>query len=170
MIPSVNAIAGSFVVIALAGMAARAQSTSGHAMSEAQVHDVAKQMLAAYRNWGPGLNTEGVTLTVTGAPRGGGALAYRLHADGLPRNHVYNLLQWPVTQLSLSVALPGVTFDESGLAICAGQPGTCGDPAKPNDPSDVVVLPAKGEPFRFGVVAEDDEKLRAFVKIVPVPN
>jgi hypothetical protein len=63
--------------------------------------------------------------------------------------------------------MDGVTFDSSGVAICAETPNTCiGN--KADDPIDLLSQPAAGEPLRFGVVS-DDGNIKVFAKIVPVP-
>lgn len=78
-------------------------------------------------------------------------------------------MEWPVTQPGPSESLKGVTLDDTGMAICAGTPGTCGTPDKPNDPIDLILTPIPGEPTRLGLVSAD-QKDRVFLKIVPVPN
>jgi hypothetical protein len=81
----------------------------------------------------------------------------------------YALVQWPVTQKSPSDGLQGVTLDDSGMAICAGRPGTCGSPDKPNDPIDITMTAIPGEPKRMALISPD-QKEKAFLTIVPVPN
>jgi hypothetical protein len=163
---------GAFAALAVAsaeGVATGQAAPDAGAISEAQVRELAAGMVKAHRGWGPGLNAPGAALTLEETSHEGGVVVYTLYASGLPRDRIYTLIQWPVTSLKPVVALSGVTFDRLGRAICAGKPDTCGDPAKPDDPIDLTSSPAKGEPFRFEVVAEDDETLRAFVKIVPLP-
>ncbi len=91
-----------------------------------------------------------------------------MYATGLPKDGVYTLLTWPVTQRGPSESLRGITFDESGLAVCAGTPGTCGSPDKPNDPIDVVLKPVPGEPSRLALISAD-QSIKVFAKIVPIP-
>lgn len=150
----------------------RGQSTNKSigTLSEPQVKELATAMVKAHNAWGVKLNSAGAVLTLAETVRDQGRISYRLYAKGLPLDHIYSLLQWPVTQKEPSVALTGVTFDKSGMAICAGKSGMCGDPAKPDDPIDLQTFPVKGEPLRFAIVAQDDPQLRALVKIVPVPN
>lgn len=150
----------------------RGQSTnkSTGTLSEAQVKEIATAIVKAHNAWGVKLNSAGAVLTLAETARDQGRITYRLYAKGLDLGYIYSLVQWPVTQKEPSVALTGVTFDKSGMAICAGKPGMCGDPAKPDDPIDLQTFPVKGEPLRFAMVAQDDPQLRALVKIVPVPN
>jgi hypothetical protein len=92
----------------------------------------------------------------------------RLIADGVPKDAVYSLVMWPVTQKGPSEVLKGVTLDSSGLAVCAGKPGTCGMSDKPNDPIDLTVQPVPGEPVRLGLVSADGAT-KVFAKVVPNP-
>ncbi len=131
---------------------------------------LASKMVQTYLQWGPKANSPGAILTLKEISSDGGKFGYRLFANGLPPSHMYTLVQWPVTSLNPVPSLQGVTFNPAGLALCAGQPGTCGDPAKPNDPIDLIVAATTGEPFRFAVLAQDDPKIHAFVKVVPLPN
>ena len=62
----------------------------------------------------------------------------------------------------------GVTLNSSGLAICAGRPGTCGTADNPDDPIDVIVQPIPGEPVRLGLISADGTT-KVFAKIVPNP-
>jgi hypothetical protein len=80
----------------------------------------------------------------------------------------YALVAWPVTQRGPSQVLSGVTLDASGLAICAGAPGTCGSADRPNDPIDLPIQPVAGEPVRLGLVSKDGAT-KVFAKTVPVP-
>jgi hypothetical protein len=91
-----------------------------------------------------------------------------MYATGLPREGTYTLLTWPVTQRGPSELLRGITFDESDLAVCAGTPGTCGSPDRPNDPIDVVLKPVSGEPSRLALISAD-QSIKIFAKIVPIP-
>jgi len=91
-----------------------------------------------------------------------------MYATGLPKQGTYTLVSWPVTQRGPGESLRGVTFDELGLAVCAGTPGTCGSADKPNDPIDLALRPVAGEPARFGLVSMDGS-IKVFAKIVPLP-
>ena len=129
----------------------------------------AQELIKAHAGWGPDLNTAGATLTLKEVSRKDGNVSYRLYAEGLPREKTYTLFQWPVTLQKPVAALQGMTFDEAGVAICAGKPGTCGSPEMPNDPIDFTFHPVDGEPIRIAVAASDDQKLRAYLRIVPSP-
>ena len=138
-------------------------------LSGAQADDpTPDNLVRLHEAWGPRASTPGASLVIQESERAGTTIKYRLIADGLPKEGVYSILSWPVTQKGPSQALGGVTLDGSGLAVCAGKPGTCGTPDKPNDPIDTVFQPIPGEPVRLGLVSADDAT-RVFVKLVPIP-
>jgi len=118
--------------------------------------------------WGVRASSPSTTLAIVEQSHTGSEFRYRLQATGVPADVVFTLIAWPVTQRQPSEVLRGVTFNETGLAVCAGRPGTCGDPAKPNDPIDLPFRAVPGEPVRLGVVSQDGA-LKAFAKIVPLP-
>ena len=95
------------------------------------------------------------------------AVTYRLFGTGFPRDQVYEILETSF-DLKPRVTLDGVTLDDSGQAVCAGRDDTCGDPKKPNDPIDLVMPAAKGEPKRISLVSEDGRVLAA-TYVVPFP-
>jgi len=81
---------------------------------------------------------------------------YRIYVKGAPPGALFQWIQWPVNQDEPSSPLAGITAGSDGLLICAGQkPEQCGDPAKPNDPIDFIVMPRRGEPTRVAFVAGD---------------
>ena len=122
------------------------------------------------KNWGSKMNSPGAEIILKETRRErtpqGTAVYYRLSASGLATHEVYTLFS---TTLALNnvPALEGITFDRSGLAVCAGTQGTCtGD--KPNDPIDLAIFAAKGEPKRFAVMSADKVS-KAFTYVVPFP-
>ncbi len=134
------------------------------------VQDLASRIANNHRTWGPALSTPNVSLSLKEIARSGRTITYQLYASGLPHDKRYLLLSWPVTQGQPGVVLQGVTLDDKGLAVCAGKPDTCGSPDKLNDPIDLKLNPAKGEPFRVALICADDRNLKAFAKVVPLPN
>jgi hypothetical protein len=126
-------------------------------------------LIDAHRRWGPGENSPGANLSLKELSRERGKVVYAMYSTGLPRDRVYDSVEWPVTLDAPRVNLPGVTFDSSGRAVCAGRPGTCGTPTTPDDPIDLTFFPVKGEPYRLAVVDHDDPSIRAFIKVVPTP-
>lgn len=145
------------------------QSAAQSAADSGNAQATAETMIRMHNGWGERMNSSGAVLKLLETGRANGRIVYRLHAEGLPVDHIYSLIQWPVTQRQPVVALQGVTIDNSGTAVCAGRQGTCGDAAKPDDPIDLQTAPVRGEPLRFALVAQDDPKLRAAIKVVPIP-
>lgn len=109
-----------------------------------------------------------MTLAIVEQSHTGAQFRYRLQAKGIPADSVVTLVSWAVTQRGPVEALRGVTFDDMGWAVCAGKPGTCGDPAKPDDPIEIPFRAVTGEPIRLGVVSPAGG-LKAFAKVVPLP-
>ena len=144
-------------------------ATSALPSTRQQILEAANAVVEAHMGWGPELNSPGAALTIRELSREGGTVSFGLRATGVPREKVYVLFQWPVTQAKPVPALRGVTFDENGVAVCAGRPGACGKPGKPDDPIELTAVPALGEPFRFAIAAEDDPDIKAYAKAVPLP-
>jgi hypothetical protein len=95
-------------------------------------------------------------------------VTYSLYATGLPSDTTYTLIQVQLDG-SMTTVTEGVTLNAKGQAICAGREGTCrGD--GPNDPIDLVIYAGKGEPKRFGLISNDEERVKGFVALVPFPN
>src|SRR5271157_625629 len=67
--------------------------------------------------WGPKASTPNASLVIKESARSGPVISLRLVAAGVPKDSVYSLLTWPVTQRGPSEVLKGVTLDASGLAI-----------------------------------------------------
>jgi hypothetical protein len=159
--PTLNILAA--VLLMLPASPHRPQDDTSVASRVARLANVQK-------NWGPKMNTPGAAITLKETHRertqSGTAVYYRLFGSGLENDAVYTLFS---TSLGLATApaLEGVTFDPSGLAVCAGKPGTCTSD-RPNDPIDLAVFAAKGEPKRFAAISEDKES-KAFTFVVPFP-
>jgi len=132
-------------------------------ISQNQVDSIVKMHDA----WGVKASTHGTSLTISPSIGSGPLMRFRLVAEGAPKGP-YSLVAWPVTQKGPSEMLKGVTLNASGLAICAGSPGTCGSAAKPEDPIDITLRPGPGEPVRLGLISTDGTT-RIFGKLVPVP-
>lgn len=162
--------AGGGVLLAwVAGALAQQPAAAPKPTPREQAAQLANVLLEAHAGWGPELNTPGTTLTIRELSREGGTVSYGLRAEGLPKDKKFVLFQWPVTQPRPVPALRGVTFDEEGIAVCAGREGTCGAADKPNDPVELTTVPAQGEPYRFAIAAEDNPDLKAYAKVVPLP-
>jgi hypothetical protein len=145
---------------------------SDQAAEEKKASDSAQRLIAMHEAWGAKASTPNMSLEVKqdwlrSGSHANQLVVFRLYAKGLPKG-IYSIVQWPVTRNSPSEMLRGVTLDESGLAICAGTPRTCGSPDKPNDAIDLPFSPVPGEPVRLGLVSADGAT-KVFAKLVPRP-
>lgn len=144
---------------------------SASALAQEQTNQTVAKLAAMQRAWGTSMNSPGATLALTEMSRskvnGHTIVKYRMQASGLPLEKVYSLVNWQIGGQP-QVHLEGVTINEAGIAVCAGNSGTCGTPSKPNDPIDLDMMAALGETKRVGLVADDTAK--AFANVVPFPN
>ena len=129
---------------------------------------LAAQMSNMHDAWGPRASSPNVSLAIAEESRTGADFRYGLRATGVPPGAVFTLVSWAVTQREPAEVLQGLTFDDKGVAVCAGRAGTCGDPAVPNDPIHLPFHAVPGEPVRFGIVSSDGS-IKAFAKVVPLP-
>jgi hypothetical protein len=128
------------------------------------------RLAKALTNWNS-LHSPGVAISLKETSRNKvknvTAVTYRMFGTGFPKDKVYDILDTSL-DLQPTTNLDGVTFDDSGQAVCAGRPDTCGDPKKPNDPIDLIMPAAKGEPKRISLVSEDGQ-VGASTYVVPFP-
>ncbi len=149
-------------------------SMASHALGQAaaipaDIQASASKLVKLHEAWGPEANPPHTSLSLKEISREGPVIRFRLYETGLPKDGVYTLLQWPVTQGEPSPVMRGVTFDKTGLAICAGTAGTCGKPDKPNDPINLALQPVPGEPSRLALISSD-QALKVYAKIVAIPQ
>lgn len=137
-------------------------------LAQNSAEESAANLTRMHQAWGEKASSPGTSLIIKEASRSGNTVRFRLTATGVPKDSVFTLVAWPVTQRGPVEALKGVTIDETGLAICAGRPGTCGSANNPNDPIDLPMSPVPGEPIRLGLVSSDGAT-KLFAKLVPVP-
>jgi hypothetical protein len=133
----------------------------------ADVSASVQSLVKMHQAWGAKASTPNTSLAIKEISHDGQVFKFRLYGKGLSKDAVFSLMSWPVNQKSPGQSLPGVMLDESGMAICAGKPGTCGSPDTPNDPIDLIFQPIPGEPFRVGLFSPDGVKVLA--KVVPLP-
>ena len=138
------------------------------AQTAPDTEQLAQKFTRLHETWGAKASSPNMTLAIVEQSHANGVFRYRLQATGIPADTVVTLVAWPVTQREPSENLRGVTFNDAGVAVCAGRPGTCGDPAKPDDPIDIPFRPVPGEPVRLAVISQDGA-VKAFAKIVPLP-
>jgi hypothetical protein len=146
------------VLAACATASAWAQAANPDPQALIKMHDA----------WGPKTSTPGASIELREFTRVGPAIHYRLIAKGLDPGGLYTLVIWPVTRPGPGEAVKGVTLNAAGMAVCPGRPGTCGSPAKPDDPIDLPIQPTPGEPIRVGLVSADG-KAKVLTKTIPVP-
>jgi hypothetical protein len=131
-----------------------------------------EQLGRIQKNFGKKMNSPGVELSLKETTRSHASdrtlVRYSLYGTGLPSKTTFGLMQVQMDG-SVTQVMDGVTLDASGLAICAGREGTCQGNG-PNDPIDLVVYAGKGEPKRFGLVSDDQARVKGFVDVVPFPN
>ncbi len=126
-----------------------------------------KDRTNSYVVWGDGISSPGATIVLKEIGRSSSTVRYRLQAKGLPFDKTYSILSYPVTVDAPQVTMSDIIIDHQGFALCRGTPGQTTEPGQ-DDYVDLVVIPAKGEPYRFGLVSSDG--LHAFQKVVPIPN
>ncbi len=130
---------------------------------------VMKGIAAKHQVWGPKSNSPGVSIRLREVGRSSPRIWYEITALGFPPGGTYTIVQWPANKLTFQQMMTGVTLDASGVAICAGTPGTCKG-SSPNAPIHFQVSPYKSEPVRLALVSDDEKHLRAAVNFVPIPN
>jgi hypothetical protein len=137
--------------------------------TELSPQEAASRIAQAHALWGPEMgNSALASISLQEIARNGAVYTYHLYAVGMPREMLYNIVAWPVNQPQPVQVVAGVALDATGMAICPGQLGTCGNINNPNLPTNLSITIAPGRPVRVGLVAQDDS-LRAYTKIVPVP-
>ena len=110
--------------------------------------------------------TPGIRIELEELPQGAsrGTKKYRLRAEGVPRDVVYEVWTKDFGQ-QFARAFSGFRLDETGELV------TADDPAKPRRLGDIVLDPG---PYPNGAVwmvalASEDHQLSAFAKVIPHP-
>ena len=152
----------AFAALAVASPAL-AQSSANALPAQARMHEA----------WGEKSSTPGTSLTIKEASRSDDGSRFRLYATGVPKGTVFSLIAWPITQRGPSEVMEGIVLDENGqddngMALCPGQPDTCGTPDQPNEPLEIPGSPMPGEPVRLGLMSADGA-LKLYAKLVAVP-
>jgi hypothetical protein len=95
-------------------------------------------------------------------------VAYHVFAKGVPKDQLYNILQWPINAREPLILMQGVSIAADGLVICASKkPEQCRG-EKPDDDVSLMFHPAKAEPYRLALVSVD-ERAKVFFGAVPDP-
>lgn len=120
----------------------------------------------------PAPDTPGLSLRLEEMSRtpvqGHTVVRYRLILHGAAFGSKFNLTQWSSVVPQARLVMSGITLDPTGLAICAGRPGTCGDAQHANEPVDLAVTAAAGELVRFTLTAPGGGS-HAMALAVPFP-
>jgi hypothetical protein len=131
-----------------------------------------EQLAKLQKHFGKDMNSPGVELSLKEVSRSHSAdrtlVTYGLYATGFPPKASFTLYQ---VQLDGSVVktLERVTLTKQGQAICGGEGSVCQGNG-PDDPVDLIVYAAKGEPKRFALFSDDESHSKGFVSVVPFPN
>jgi hypothetical protein len=121
------------------------------------------------RAWGPAMSTPKMTITLKEIQSTADTQTYRLQTVGAPKGMHYSLVTWPVTSNAPQTVAEGVSLNADGIAICAGKTASdCGSSDKPDDPIDLEMHAAPGEPVRMALISTDSS-VKLFTKTVPVP-
>lgn len=156
----------AFVVLALVSSRS---CLSAQQDTNAQAAQVAQRLVAQYEAWGTKISTPGASATAKLAGRDGAVVKYNLYVTGLPADRLYNVVAFPVTEVRPVTVQEGVSLGKDGMVMCTGRrEGECDDPSDDHGIVNFTMAPAKGEPFRFALVNED-QGLRAAIVIVPDP-
>ncbi len=143
---------------------------AGAQVTEQNTQAVMAELAKQNQAWNQESNSSGVSLKLTEVGRSEPHLIYyELNASGFPPNLKYTIVTWPANRLTPQSGMTGVTLDGSGIAVCAGTPGTCKGSSS-NSAIHMQFSPVKSEPIRLSLVSEDDKHLRAFISLVPIPN
>ncbi|MGH9520548.1 MAG: hypothetical protein ACRD2D_12900 [Terriglobales bacterium] len=126
--------------------------------------------IAALAQAPPAPDTPGLSLRLLEVSRtptqGHTVVRYRLYLRGAAFGAKFDLTQWTSVEPRSRKVLSGITLDPTGLAICAGRPGTCGTAQHPNHPVELAVTAALGEMVRFTLTSPDG-KSHAMAIAVP---
>jgi hypothetical protein len=93
---------------------------------------------------------------------------YHVFAKGLPKDQLYNVLQWPINAREPLILMRGVSIAADGLVICEGRKQDQCRGEKPDDDVSFTFHPAKAEPYRLALVSID-ERTKVYFGVVPDP-
>ena len=134
---------------------------------EAKAAAASQSLVKKHVAWETKLTSPGASISAKEVGRQGSSVQYYLYVSGLPPDKLYTVMTWPVGEPNPSTMMEGASLGKDGIVICAGRtPQQCGDPSTKDDPIGFAFNPAKGEPCRLALVAQND---RAAIVIVPDP-
>lgn len=144
-----------------------------------ETQESVQKVLAIHKNWGDQMSTHGATITAepddgkAGMKRsksneGYTLVLYLIHASGLPKEKIYQLVGLQFPSLQPQVQMRGIGLNPEGIAVCPGKANTCTSDEGPNDPIDLLFPAAKGQVGHFALVSEDGQS-RAMFTVTPFP-
>ena len=161
-----------FLVLVLISSCVRAQQPPTPQAKEGALSDAEKAGLTPemmdqmnrlaniQKNWGEKMNTPGVELSLKESGRGkieaGTFVRYDLYTKNLPHDREYEFSIYRIDQKLQ-------TEENAKILSASGQVMDGAD-----DPHGLLLMGAKGEPYRFALVSKDGE-FKAFASVVPFP-
>jgi len=139
-----------------------------------ELSDYQRKLLAITLDWIRGVeSTPGTSVNLREIMRtndGGIAVQYHVFLKGAPKDQLYNLLTWPITEVEPSRTVDGLRLANDGLVMCAGRtPEECQSPLGKDDPVEFTFsFPGKGEIIREALISADN-RTRIFFAVVPNP-
>jgi hypothetical protein len=114
-----------------------------------------------------GTSIEAKEISRTGRSGSDLIVKYHILLKGIPADTLFQYIDWPVNAEKATARLGGISLGKNGILMCAGrEPEQCGDPKKPDDPIDFILMPRKGEPTRLAFISKD---VKIGTVIVPDP-
>jgi hypothetical protein len=95
-------------------------------------------------------------------------VAYHVFVKGVPKDQLYDVMQWPINSRDPLPMMHGVSIDPDGLVICAGRTRDQCRGEKPDDEVSFTFHPAKAEPYRLALVSADGQT-KVYFGVVPDP-
>ena len=173
--PPLSAVVPSLILLAFLGLLSphqtgAQQSGGDSAAKEKKLGDMASRTY----EWMQGkLSSPGMTADVREVGRSNDTgklmVQFQVFVTGAPKDKIYTLIKWPVTDEALSEGMKGLSLGEDGIVMCAGKTrGQCGDPNAQDNPAIFRLQSTPGEIFRFALISTDN-KTHIFFTIIPDP-
>jgi hypothetical protein len=115
----------------------------------------------------PGISIMAKEIARQGTSGQGLVVKYHVFIKGLPPDVILTESSVAVEAQQMTPVMQGISVGKDGILMCAGKtPTQCGNAAKPDDPIEIAMQPAKGEPYRLIFFAGET---RVGLMIVPDP-
>jgi hypothetical protein len=163
-------------------------------LKQQEAINMALRLASLEARWGPEMSTPGMSIVLaeggrTKAADGSTQLTYHITGTGFKAGETLTLIQWPLDAGAEHV-MSGLVLDASGTAVCGAAAASAAAPSapsqagsaaaaaptapactktmQPNQPVEVHITAAAGEPVRVALVG-DTEKNGAATTLVPFP-